>query len=436
MKRILLIILLALSCQLNAQDADKTVSIVVSGSGKTQDEAKQNALRSAIEQAFGTFISSETVINNDSFVSDNITSLSQGSVISFNLLSSNILPDSNVAITLSATVSISQMQKITESKGYVTTIAGGVFGMNLKLLKLQAAAEEKVILDMARKSLIILDNSIDFKLDVVPPLKSDIRVDLQRMLSEGSYSQYWKNTNELLSEEIYKIRFTVECRPNSNLDVFIDYFINTVEAVKMSESEVEFAKQSGSKYFELVTLNGSVYLRNFESIRIMYSLFERTTLSLLNYDIVSNEDIINYTPFYNKNLVEDVNKHYQHLKANYFYQGNLQIHYVFIHGLLTKRKISNQYYLDINYPSDLSELERNGRYLVNLYRTDYDGGSINGSIYFETLFSGRMQIPYKTIPSKNNMNVRYQVFDYYLPLSEVEKLDTIKILKHAHNPNK
>ena len=33
-----------------AQDADKTVAITVSGSGKTQDEAKQSAFRSAIER--------------------------------------------------------------------------------------------------------------------------------------------------------------------------------------------------------------------------------------------------------------------------------------------------------------------------------------------------------------------------------------------------
>ena len=41
-----------------AQEADKTVTLVVNGQGKTPDEAKQNALRSAIEQAFGAFISS------------------------------------------------------------------------------------------------------------------------------------------------------------------------------------------------------------------------------------------------------------------------------------------------------------------------------------------------------------------------------------------
>ena len=42
-----------------AQDAEKTVTLVVSGQGKTQDEAKTNALSSAIKQAFGVFISSK-----------------------------------------------------------------------------------------------------------------------------------------------------------------------------------------------------------------------------------------------------------------------------------------------------------------------------------------------------------------------------------------
>ena len=50
--------------QIHAQD-DKTVTLTVSGTGKTLEEAKKNALRSAIEQAFGAFISSKTEILND-----------------------------------------------------------------------------------------------------------------------------------------------------------------------------------------------------------------------------------------------------------------------------------------------------------------------------------------------------------------------------------
>ena len=67
MKKLILIMSLAISINAFAQDADKTVTLVVSGQGKTQDEAKQVALRSAIEQAFGAFISSKTEIINDVF---------------------------------------------------------------------------------------------------------------------------------------------------------------------------------------------------------------------------------------------------------------------------------------------------------------------------------------------------------------------------------
>ncbi len=45
-----------------AQEPSKDVTITASGSGKTMEEAKQAALRSATEQAFGAFISSKTEI--------------------------------------------------------------------------------------------------------------------------------------------------------------------------------------------------------------------------------------------------------------------------------------------------------------------------------------------------------------------------------------
>jgi hypothetical protein len=64
MKQLLFLLTLAFTFTANAQD-DKTLTLVVSGQGKTQDEAKQVALRSTIEQAFGTFISSKTKILND-----------------------------------------------------------------------------------------------------------------------------------------------------------------------------------------------------------------------------------------------------------------------------------------------------------------------------------------------------------------------------------
>jgi hypothetical protein len=90
-----------------AQDADKTVAITVSGSGKTQDDAKQSALRSAIEQAFGAFISSKTEILNDKLVADQIASVANGNIQSFSILNESQLPDGSWGVTLKALVSVS-----------------------------------------------------------------------------------------------------------------------------------------------------------------------------------------------------------------------------------------------------------------------------------------------------------------------------------------
>jgi ABC-type uncharacterized transport system substrate-binding protein len=70
----------------NAQDDDKNISITVSGSGKTLDDAKQSALRSAIEQAYGSFISTKTEILNDQVVADQMASVSSGNIKSYTIL--------------------------------------------------------------------------------------------------------------------------------------------------------------------------------------------------------------------------------------------------------------------------------------------------------------------------------------------------------------
>ena len=62
MKIVFILIALFVTINLQVQDSDKTVTLRVTGQGKTIEEAKQNALRSAIEQAFCSFISSKTEI--------------------------------------------------------------------------------------------------------------------------------------------------------------------------------------------------------------------------------------------------------------------------------------------------------------------------------------------------------------------------------------
>lgn len=105
------------------------VSLVVSSKGTTEEEAKTNALRSAIEQAFGTFISSRTEILNDNLVQDQIVSLSNGNIKNFEVLSSLFLSEQNLhLVTLNATVSLDKLTSFVQSKGYndVSFDGGGI----------------------------------------------------------------------------------------------------------------------------------------------------------------------------------------------------------------------------------------------------------------------------------------------------------------------
>lgn len=92
MKKNILLLFFLFSYNIFAQD-DKTVTLVVNGHGKTQDEARQNALRSAIEQAFGAFISSKTEILNDKLIKDEIVSVTNGNIQNYEVINEVQIPN-------------------------------------------------------------------------------------------------------------------------------------------------------------------------------------------------------------------------------------------------------------------------------------------------------------------------------------------------------
>jgi len=133
MKKVFTLIALFVTINLQAQDADKTVTLTVTGQGKTIDEAKANALRGAIEQAFGAFVSSNTSILNDSLVKDEVVILSNGNIKNYDILSQNIVNDGSVIVTLKAMVSVTKLRLFSESKGAKLEFSGDVFAANMVL---------------------------------------------------------------------------------------------------------------------------------------------------------------------------------------------------------------------------------------------------------------------------------------------------------------
>ena len=67
--------------------SNSDVELVVTGDGATKQEATLYALRSALEQVYGTMVSSNTKILNDELVKDEIVSISTGIVKKYTYLS-------------------------------------------------------------------------------------------------------------------------------------------------------------------------------------------------------------------------------------------------------------------------------------------------------------------------------------------------------------
>ena len=87
-------------------DLGTTITLVTSGTGDTKEEATKNALRSALEQTYGAFVSSNSQVVNDELVKDEIVSISTGNIVSYDVLS--FIDTNPKQVTVSAVVSISR----------------------------------------------------------------------------------------------------------------------------------------------------------------------------------------------------------------------------------------------------------------------------------------------------------------------------------------
>ena len=196
---------------------DKIVELTTSASGKTKEEAIHNALRSAIEQAFGVFISSKTEILNDGLLTDQIISLSNGNIQQYEIISEiQIKNNAEYAVTTKSKVSISKLTNFIESKGIEVEFKGSLFAMNIKMQQLNEESEINVIKEMCAVLKNISDCSFDFS----------IEPETEPTLNRQN-NQKWD------------IPLLIKVKLNSNFENYKNYFIKTLKAISLNEVEAK-----------------------------------------------------------------------------------------------------------------------------------------------------------------------------------------------------
>ena len=252
----------------NSQE-NKTVTLIVSGTGKTLEEAKTNALRSAIEQAFGAFISSKTEILNDNLVKDEIVSVTNGNIQKYDVISQVEIPNNGYAVTLNATVSVSKLTSFIKNKGVSIEIKGRTFAANIIQQEMNEKAELAAIQDILNTSGELLKKSFDYSIE-----------------SNGDMTK--------MENGKYSIPLKVKVKLNKNFYQFRKYLVNSLSGLTMSEAEV-------ANYEKLKKSVSQIVIKR-DTLTHIENLFINKRDWLNGYDYVG-VDIDNFNPSAEKVLL-------------------------------------------------------------------------------------------------------------------------------------
>jgi hypothetical protein len=209
------------------EDKENIVTVVTVSGGETKSEAIKFALRDALEQSYGAFISSNTKILNDEIYKDEIVSISSGNIKDYEIISELQLPNGFFSVTISSQVSLKSFATYMQKKGHKVSFSGSKFSMNIKLLKLNEESEKKAINNMLIVLKDLIKSCIDFKISGLPSAPALIPL---------RNSNTMKNSKE---EELYKVLMEVKWGLNENYKSFTEYLKESLRSISMKNSEIE-----------------------------------------------------------------------------------------------------------------------------------------------------------------------------------------------------
>ena len=240
------------------RNVNDEVTLVASGKASDSEKAITIALRSAIEQAYGTFVSANTTILNDKLVKDEIVTISTGNIKSYEVLSDVKCEDGQDMVTIKATVCISKLVSYAKSKGASAEFAGATFAQSMKIKELYKQNEAKALENLLTQVKFMLPYCYDLGLsDIGEPEES-------------------RN-----SPNCYELAMNVDFKPNANTKVLCDLFLNTLKSLSLEES----SRDQGSEL-------RFIWVRTLNKEKLNNLIKEEEKLS--NLDTLFKED--NFTP--------------------------------------------------------------------------------------------------------------------------------------------
>lgn len=267
MKHIYILIFLLFSSLIFCQNPDE-IELQTNGYGVNENEAIMDALKMAVENAYGVFINTSTTIINDQLIEDEIKSLGKGNIIDYTIISQSKI-NNTYSVNLKSTVSLSKMMEFGKNSGQEINLNGGLFARNLKLQELYEKNEFTIIKNFIGELNQIYKNVFDYSISYTNPILAE--------------------SNPMNSSEKYKIDIQVNTHINKN-SKNIEKILRDLKFISMDlEDAIAYMKINKPVFPIIISINEDENLY----------LILRSKLSR-DYFLANYSDI---TRFYMKNFI-------------------------------------------------------------------------------------------------------------------------------------
>lgn len=258
MNRVILLIAIVL---LSFEVILAQTTIIAEGIGKTCKDAREDALRDAVNKAYGSLIYSKSEINNDKLISDQINMLTSGNILSYDEIKSCSENNGEWSIKLSVRLSQTELKKFIEGKGKSISISG-------ELIKQKAQQE----LEAEKAELGIIKQLIsELSTTSLEPFDYEIKVG-QVTIDQGKYCN--------LPAEII-------IRSNVNLQNIFLKLTSVLDRITVGATDQSFRLNTLNLNTFSINLNKNSYsLRNTQSVYEIQSLHKKLIEKIDNYVIV------------------------------------------------------------------------------------------------------------------------------------------------------
>jgi len=250
-----------------AQDA-KLETIIAFGTGVDESIALTNAKLSALEQLFGTFISTTTIIENDSIVMNKIISITNGQITNYEIVKSE-KTDYGYIVTIKLAANISKLVNFCESIGIEANVKGSLFSGNLATKMNNRTNEVYVIQNFIKTFKSEISSMFDYNISTDEPIKAS-------------------------NADKYLIRINSSVVVNRNFNSIVNVLINLIDHVAIKQSELVDFKKSNLEFYPMIIVSEDKicyrFLRSKDSQKLILDFVKNIEQYLKNITIIRNDN--------------------------------------------------------------------------------------------------------------------------------------------------